>query len=88
MRRTDLDAAGEDKAARPLLQRQRAVHLLQQLMIERDFAELVHQDGGARQGAHQVVEQRRLAAAQETGEQGDGSAPGHRRLQPPGGTYM
>ncbi len=41
-------------------------------MVERDFAELVHQDRGARQGAHQVIQYGGFAAAQEAGQQGDG----------------
>ncbi len=41
-------------------------------MVERDFAELIHQNCSARQGVHEVIEDRGFAAAEKASQEGDG----------------
>ena len=57
-----------------------AVGLLDQFVVEADGAELVddHRGGGQLRLADQVIEQRRLARAEEAGDYGNGQAVGGR----------
>ena len=47
-----------------------------EVVVDRDGTELVHDDGGVGEGrvGEEIVEKRRLAGAEEAGEDGDGQA--------------